>query len=115
MRRLDGVSELDEYFLKRKLEEGDSQPATIAEYLQRSDTAIIYPEAPEEMTRLSTPEAVGQDESEHGKRGRPPHFIHYLKLVNLKLQSLLTTYNPQTTWPRQQHHLLTNMKYVIIH
>ncbi|KAG7218596.1 hypothetical protein INR49_020161 [Caranx melampygus] len=65
VRRLDGVSELDEFFLKRKLEEGDGHPATIAEYLQRSDTAIIYPEAPEEVTRLSTPEAVGQDESEH--------------------------------------------------
>lgn len=67
VRRLEGVSELDEYFLKRKLEEGDGHPATIAEYLQRSDTAIIYPEAPEEVTRLGTPEAIGQDESEHGK------------------------------------------------
>lgn len=61
--------QLDEFFLKRKLEEGDGHPAAIAEYLQRSDTAIIYPEAPEEVTRLSTPEAVGQDESEHGERG----------------------------------------------
>lgn len=68
MKRLEGVSELDEYFLKRKLEEGDGHPATIAEYLQRSDTAIIYPEAPEEVTRLGTPEAIGQDESEHGKK-----------------------------------------------
>lgn len=72
VRRLDGVSELDSYFLKRKLEEGDGQPVTIAEYLQRSDTAIIYPEAPEEVTRLCTPEAVGQEESEHGKRGETP-------------------------------------------
>lgn len=80
MRRLDGVSELDEYFLKRKLEEVDGPPATIAEYLHRSDTAIIYPEAPEEVTRLSTPDAIGQDESEHGKRGRTPQFI-YLSLV----------------------------------
>ncbi|XP_069389763.1 zinc finger E-box-binding homeobox 2a isoform X2 [Paralichthys olivaceus] len=61
VRRLE-VSKLEEYFLKRKLEEG--HPASIAEYLQRSDTAIIYPEAPEEMTRLGTPEAVSQDESE---------------------------------------------------
>ncbi|XP_061580063.1 zinc finger E-box-binding homeobox 2-like isoform X2 [Cololabis saira] len=64
-RRLDGITELNDYFLKRKLDEGDGHPATIAEYLQRSDTAIIYPEAPEELTRLSTPEAAGQDESEH--------------------------------------------------
>lgn len=68
MNRLEGVSELDEYFLKRKLEEGDGHPATIAEYLQRTDTAIIYPEAPEEQTRLGTPEAVGQEESERGTR-----------------------------------------------
>nr|XP_019965189.1 PREDICTED: zinc finger E-box-binding homeobox 2-like [Paralichthys olivaceus] len=65
VRRLE-VSKLEEYFLKRKLEEG--HPASIAEYLQRSDTAIIYPEAPEEMTRLGTPEAVSQDESEQGEK-----------------------------------------------
>ncbi|XP_014914139.1 zinc finger E-box-binding homeobox 2a isoform X1 [Poecilia latipinna] len=64
-RRLDGISGLDEFFLKRKLEDDDGHHTTIAEYLQRSDTAIIYPEAPEEVTRLSTPEAGGQDESEH--------------------------------------------------
>ncbi|XP_023192704.1 zinc finger E-box-binding homeobox 2-like isoform X1 [Xiphophorus maculatus] len=64
-RRLDGISGLDEFFLKRKLGDDDGHQATIAEYLQRSDTAIIYPEAPEEVTRLSTPEAGGQDESEH--------------------------------------------------
>ncbi|KAM4558763.1 zinc finger E-box-binding homeobox 2a isoform 2-T2 [Odontesthes bonariensis] len=61
---LEGFPELDEYFLKRKLEDSDGHPATIAEYLQRSDTAIIYPEAPEEVKRLGTPEAVGQDECE---------------------------------------------------
>lgn len=66
-RRLDSISGLDEFFLKREPEDDDGHQATIAEYLQRSDTAIIYPEAPEEVTRLSTPEAAGQDESEHGK------------------------------------------------
>ncbi|XP_012705140.2 zinc finger E-box-binding homeobox 2 isoform X1 [Fundulus heteroclitus] len=63
--RLEGISELDEFFLKRKLEDDNCHQETIAEYLQRSDTAIIYPEAPEEVTRLSTPEAAAQDESEH--------------------------------------------------
>ncbi|XP_068184641.1 zinc finger E-box-binding homeobox 2a isoform X2 [Antennarius striatus] len=65
--RLEGMSQLDDFLLKRKLEEGEGEghPATIAEYLQRSDTAIIYPEAPEEVTRLGTPEAAGQDDSEH--------------------------------------------------
>ncbi|XP_074514128.1 zinc finger E-box-binding homeobox 2a isoform X1 [Sebastes fasciatus] len=77
-KRPDGASELDEYFLKRKLE-GDGHPATIAEYLQRSDTAIIYPEAPEEVTRLGTPEAVGQDESEHDLlSGTPDDFAQLL-------------------------------------
>ncbi|XP_041663017.1 zinc finger E-box-binding homeobox 2-like [Cheilinus undulatus] len=79
VKRLDGVSELDEYFLKRKLEDGDGHPATIAEYLQRSDTAIIYPEAPEEVTRLGTPEAIGQDESEQDLlSGTPDDFAQLL-------------------------------------
>ncbi|XP_076603039.1 zinc finger E-box-binding homeobox 2a isoform X2 [Chaetodon auriga] len=79
VKRLEGVSELDEYFLKRKLEETDGHPATIAEYLQRSDTAIIYPEAPEEVTRLGTPEAVGQDDSEHDLlSGTPDDFAQLL-------------------------------------
>ena len=73
MKRLEGFPELDEYFLKRKLEDSDGHPSTIAEYLQRSDTAIIYPEAPEEVTRLGTPEAVCQDESEHGERTKTTH------------------------------------------
>ncbi|KAK9537179.1 hypothetical protein VZT92_004815 [Zoarces viviparus] len=72
------VSELDD-FLTRKHEDGDGHPATIAEYLQRSDTAIIYPEAPEEVTRLGTPEAVGQDESEHDLlSGSPDDFSQLL-------------------------------------
>ncbi|XP_060944924.1 zinc finger E-box-binding homeobox 2a [Limanda limanda] len=54
VRRLE-LSQLDEFFLKRKLEE--AHPASIAEFLQRSDTAIIYPEAPEELRRPGTPEA----------------------------------------------------------
>ncbi|CAL8370929.1 unnamed protein product [Arctogadus glacialis] len=62
---LEGVSELNDYFLKRKMEDSDEHPASIAEYLQRGDTAIIYPEAPEEVTRLGTPEAIGQDENEN--------------------------------------------------
>ncbi|XP_065818020.1 zinc finger E-box-binding homeobox 2a isoform X2 [Labrus bergylta] len=79
VKRLEGVTELDEYFLKRKLEDGDGHPATIAEYLQRSDTAIIYPEAPEEVTRLGTPEAVGQDESENDlMSGTPDDFAQLL-------------------------------------
>ncbi|XP_056144990.1 zinc finger E-box-binding homeobox 2a isoform X2 [Lampris incognitus] len=76
---LEGVSELDEYLLKRKLEESDGHPASIAEYLQRGDTAIIYPEAPEEVTRLGTPEAIGQDENENDlPPGTPDDFAQLL-------------------------------------
>lgn len=57
------TSDFEEYFAKRKLEEGDGHAVSIAEYLQRSDTAIIYPEAPEELSRLGTPEANGQEEN----------------------------------------------------
>ncbi|KAK5860551.1 hypothetical protein PBY51_022016 [Eleginops maclovinus] len=60
------VSELDDFFLNRNQDgDGDGHPANITEYLQRSNTAIIYPEAPEELIRQGTPEAAGQDESEH--------------------------------------------------
>ncbi|XP_032880598.1 zinc finger E-box-binding homeobox 2 isoform X2 [Amblyraja radiata] len=58
------TTDLEEYFAKRKLEEGDSHAVSIAEYLQRSDTAIIYPEAPEELSRHGTPEANGQEEND---------------------------------------------------
>ncbi|XP_042716811.2 zinc finger E-box-binding homeobox 2 isoform X4 [Chrysemys picta bellii] len=58
------TSDFEEYFAKRKLEEGDGHAVSIAEYLQRSDTAIIYPEAPEELSRLGTPEANGQEEND---------------------------------------------------
>lgn len=77
-KRLEGIPELDEYFLKRKLEDGDSHSACIAEYLQRSDTAVIYPEAPDEVTRLGTPEATGQEESEHGERQTE----HYKSIIH---------------------------------
>lgn len=66
VKSFDGISDLDNYFLKSKPEDDDGHRGTIAEYLQRSDTAIIYPEAPEDHTRLGTPEADRQDESEQG-------------------------------------------------
>lgn len=63
----DATADLESFFAKRKLEENEGCPASIAEYLQRGDTAIIYPEDPEEGTRLSTPEANGQDDNENGQ------------------------------------------------
>uniref|UniRef100_A0A8C5MMK2 Zinc finger E-box-binding homeobox 2 n=1 Tax=Leptobrachium leishanense TaxID=445787 RepID=A0A8C5MMK2_9ANUR len=56
--------DFEQYFIKRKMDDGDHHGVSIAEYLQRSDTAIIYPEAPEELCRLGTPEANGQEENE---------------------------------------------------
>ncbi|KAK1876730.1 Zinc finger E-box-binding homeobox 2 [Dissostichus eleginoides] len=56
--------EFEDFFAKRKLDDGDSHVVSIAEYLQRGDTAIIYPEAPEELSRLGTPEATGPEEND---------------------------------------------------
>uniref|UniRef100_A0A8C7IUH9 Zinc finger E-box binding homeobox 2 n=1 Tax=Oncorhynchus kisutch TaxID=8019 RepID=A0A8C7IUH9_ONCKI len=70
---VDCTSEFEEFFAKRsKLQEeslSESHVVSIAEYLQRGDTAIIYPEAPEgeELSRLGTPEAPeinGQEEND---------------------------------------------------
>ena len=63
VKNVDCTSEFEEFFAKRKLDESESHVVSIAEYLQRGDTAIIYPEAPEELTRLGTPEANGQEEN----------------------------------------------------
>lgn len=67
VKSIDCTSEFENFFAKRKLDDGDSHVVSIAEYLQRADTAIIYPEAPEELSRLGTPEATGPEEN--GKTG----------------------------------------------
>lgn len=67
VKSMDCTSEFEDFFVKRKLDVGDSHVVSIAEYLQRADTAIIYPEAPEELSRLGTPEATGPEEN--GKTG----------------------------------------------
>ncbi|KAJ8377087.1 hypothetical protein SKAU_G00076670 [Synaphobranchus kaupii] len=64
VKNVDCTSEFEEFFSERKLEETESHVVSIAEYLQRGDTAIIYPEAPEELSRLGTPEANGQEEND---------------------------------------------------
>lgn len=59
------AAEYEDFFGKRKLVDSESHVVSIAEYLQRGDTAIIYPEAPEELSRsrLATPEANGHEEN----------------------------------------------------
>ncbi|XP_075950843.1 zinc finger E-box-binding homeobox 2b isoform X3 [Anarhichas minor] len=64
VKSVDCTSEFEDFFAKRKLDDGDSHVVSIAEYLQRGDTAIIYPEAPEELSRLGTPEATGPEEND---------------------------------------------------
>lgn len=66
VKSVDCTSELEDFFAKRKLDDSDSHVVSIAEYLQRGDTAIIYPEAPEELSRLGTPEATGPEENGTG-------------------------------------------------
>lgn len=68
VKSVDCTSEFEDFFAKRKLDDGDSHVVSIAEYLQRGDTAIIYPEAPEELSRLGTPEATGPEENGTQKR-----------------------------------------------
>ncbi|XP_056606503.1 zinc finger E-box-binding homeobox 2b isoform X4 [Triplophysa dalaica] len=60
------VPAFEDFFGKRKLVDSESHVVSIAEYLQRGDTAIIYPEAPEELSRsrLATPEANGHEEND---------------------------------------------------
>ncbi|XP_032362748.1 zinc finger E-box-binding homeobox 2b [Etheostoma spectabile] len=64
VKSVDCTSEFEDFFAKRKLDDSDSHVVSIAEYLQRGDTAIIYPEAPEELSRLGTPEATGPEEND---------------------------------------------------
>lgn len=66
VKSVDCTSEFEDFFAKRKLDDSDSHVVSIAEYLQRADTAIIYPEAPEELSRLGTPEATGPEENGTG-------------------------------------------------
>lgn len=66
---MDCTAEFEEFFAKRKMADSESHVVSIAEYLQRADTAIIYPEAPEEIARLGTPEGPGHEEN--GKDAPP--------------------------------------------
>ncbi|RVE61156.1 hypothetical protein OJAV_G00167910 [Oryzias javanicus] len=70
-KQLDGGSEPRDSFLKEELEDSDEDSAAIVEYLQRSDTLIIYPEAPEEAKRLRTAEATSPKEIKHGLPSDP--------------------------------------------
>ncbi|XP_064166240.1 zinc finger E-box-binding homeobox 2-like isoform X1 [Anguilla rostrata] len=77
VKNVDCTSEFEEFFSERKLEEAESHVVSIAEYLQRGDTAIIYPEAPEELSRLGTPEANGPEEND-APPGTPDAFAQLL-------------------------------------
>jgi hypothetical protein len=49
----------------------------VEEFLQQQDTAVIYPEAPEEDQRQGTPEASGHDEN--GKQNFTLTFLPQFK------------------------------------
>lgn len=77
VKSVDCTSEFEDFFAKRKLDDGDSHVVSIAEYLQRGDTAIIYPEAPEELSRLGTPEATGPEENGTEDRRESPEVMEF--------------------------------------
>ncbi|XP_067863547.1 zinc finger E-box-binding homeobox 1b isoform X1 [Heptranchias perlo] len=54
-------------------EDEQSHDPNVQEYLQQGDTAVIFPEAPEEQHRRGTPEASGQEEN-----GTPDAFAQLL-------------------------------------
>lgn len=73
------MARLDQYVLHGRSVEEDGvecHPDAIAEYLQSSDTAVIYPEAPEEQNRQGTPEEAGPGEEEE-ERGRSRAYTHH--------------------------------------
>ncbi|KAJ8003658.1 hypothetical protein DPEC_G00150620 [Dallia pectoralis] len=82
VRNVDCTSEFEEFFCKRSTLPENSHVVSIAEYLQRGDTAIIYPEAPEgeELSRLGTPEApeVNGHEENDLPPGTPDAFAQLL-------------------------------------
>ncbi|KAM4706047.1 zinc finger E-box-binding homeobox 1 isoform 2-T2 [Rhinophrynus dorsalis] len=55
------------------LENEQNHDPNVEEFLQQGDTAVIYPEAPEDDQRQGTPEASGQDEN-----GTPDAFSQLL-------------------------------------
>lgn len=55
-------------------DEERSTDAMVEEMLQQGDTAVIYPEAPEDEPRQGTPEASIHDEN--GKALALPHHAH---------------------------------------
>lgn len=63
VKNMNCTSEFEDYFTNRKMDNSEGHGVSIAEYLHRTDTAIIYPEAPEELCRLGTPEANGHEEN----------------------------------------------------
>ncbi len=52
-------------------EDERSRDALVEEMLQQGDTAVIYPEAPEDEPRQGTPETSGHDEN-----GTHTHIYH---------------------------------------
>lgn len=70
---------------------------SVEEFLQQQDTAVIYPEAPEEDQRQGTPEASGHDEN--GKWNFTIVFVFILKGLFLLFYSRnLLSYYREHFW-----------------
>lgn len=72
----------------------------VEEFLQQQDTAVIYPEAPEEDQRQGTPEASGHDEN--GKWSFTVVFVFIFKGLFLLLycRNLLSYYRKHLSKPK---------------
>lgn len=55
-------------------EDERSRDALVEEMLQQGDTAVIYPEAPDDEPRQGTPETSGHDEN--GRHTRITHIVN---------------------------------------
>lgn len=107
VKSVDCTSELEDFFAKRKLDDSDSHVVSIAEYLQRGDTAIIYPEAPEELSRLGTPEATGPEEN---GTGPVQGFVGRIWVERLGWEKgNKTRCNPEQLWLRKYWELMLSL------
>ncbi|PIO32124.1 hypothetical protein AB205_0043660 [Aquarana catesbeiana] len=58
-----GCTEVHDEECDSDVENEQNHDPNVEEFLQQSDTAVIYPEAPEDDQRQGTPEASGHDEN----------------------------------------------------
>ncbi|PIO32122.1 hypothetical protein AB205_0043660 [Aquarana catesbeiana] len=65
-----GCTEVHDEECDSDVENEQNHDPNVEEFLQQSDTAVIYPEAPEDDQRQGTPEASGHDENDRKRTRR---------------------------------------------